>query len=150
MLVDAAHPALEHGEEILDRLSAGLAARPFLYRMVDGFVAFKFSARHPITAPFVRHKRALGISMRFERAAQFCCCRVIDRHGARFTAALYQRKDSHGGAIPLFAPSCLGGKFPSAATALFVQERFVGFNGFAFAAEWAVIVFVHALANAVL
>src|SRR5258708_2573322 len=90
--------------------------------------------------------------MLLEGAAQFGRARILDRDGPRLAATLYQRKDRHRAAIPLFVPVRLVGavELPSAATALFVQKGFVGFYRLAFAAERAVIVLVHALADAVL
>ena len=90
--------------------------------------------------------------MLLEGAAQFGSACILDRDGPRLAATLHQRKDRDGATITLFVPVrlVLAVEFPSAATALFVQKRFVGFYRLAFAAERAVIVLVHALADAVL
>lgn len=58
MLVDALHAALEHGEEILDRLRMHVAARPFFFRMVDALMRRELAAGPLIRAPLVRHQLA--------------------------------------------------------------------------------------------
>jgi hypothetical protein len=60
MLIDARHPALEDREEALCRVDVGLSpviklASPFLFGMVDCFVAGEAPADRGIGTALVRH-----------------------------------------------------------------------------------------------
>jgi hypothetical protein len=96
MLVYAAHPALEHGKEALRGVYVSVAANPFLFAMVDGFVTSGKSLANPaIGGPLVGHQSARAICILHDDAAQGIDLQILGFHGARLAATLDKSNDLH-------------------------------------------------------
>src|SRR5215472_6659657 len=73
---------------------------------------------------------------------------IVERLNARFAAAFDQCKHGEFATVARPHPSEIIREFPLRAATLFNNKGFIGFDDFAFAADWPTGIIVHTLADA--
>jgi len=101
VLINAAHPSFEHRKKSFCGVHVRVAARPFLFAVIDGFMAARKSiADMAVCRTFIGHQPALTIGVLHNDAAQSVGAQIISLDRAGLAAALDKGDDLHtiGGA----------------------------------------------------
>ena len=150
MLIDADHPAFEDAEEALDGLGVGVSPNPFLFGVINGFMAGEAPADRAVHMRLIGAQMAGSIGVVENDLADFASGDGLDLHRACLAAALNEGDDLPLVAIgPLPLPAVLGMQDPSRAAFNVALESLVNLNDLAFAAERTGTALVHHFADAV-
>jgi len=111
MLIDADHAALKNREVALDGIGVRVAAYPFLFAVIDGFVAGEATADRAVHVSLIGAEIAGGVGVLQDDLAHFAGSHGLDLDRAGLAAALNEGDD-----LPLVAIGALPlpAEFPDA------------------------------------
>src|SRR6185312_6328024 len=103
MLVDALHATFEDAEIAFNGIGRHIAARIFLLRVVDAFMAGKLQPKARVVASLVCHEAAFARRIGHDELPDILGRELIDFEGTGATAALNQGNDLQLAADALLA-----------------------------------------------